>query len=338
MCGIAGWIDWNADMTRPGPALEAMSDRLSARGPAAAGTWLSPRAALVHRRLIVVDPSGGAQPMVRRFGGGTYVIVYNGELYNTPELRRALEARGHTFQGYSDTEALLLAYVEWGEGCLSRLNGIFAFAVWNEAGQHLFLARDRLGVKPLFYARRGATFLFGSELKALLAHPAVRPELDAEGLAEVFALGLARTPGHGVFRGVSELKPGHYLVHHRGGTHVRRYWSLESRPHPHGPEETVSRVAGLFRDAVERQLVSDVPVCTLLSGGLDSSGITAVAAEAFRKTGRGPLHTFSIEYAENERHFKPNAFEPDADGPWVRIGGSVYSTAMATMALASNNH
>lgn len=333
MCGIAGWIDWNADLTRPDPALAAMSDTLSPRGPDASGSWLSPRAALLHRRLIVVDPEGGAQPMVRRHGGGTYVIVYNGELYNTSELRADLRARGHAFQGYSDTEALLLAFIEWGEACLERLNGIFAFAVWNEAGQNLFLARDRLGVKPLFYARRGGAFLFGSEIKALLAHPAVRPEVDAEGLAEVFALGPARTPGQAVFRGVSELEPGCFLVHHRGGTHVRRYWRLRARPHADGPAETAERVAAIFRDAVERQLVSDVPVCALLSGGLDSSSIAAVAAGAYRRLGRGPLRSFSIEYADDDRHFIPNAFEPGADGPWVRRVSAHLGTVHRTVVI-----
>lgn len=326
MCGIAGWIDWEADLTRPGNALAAMSETLARRGPDAAGIWLSPRAALAHRRLIVVDPTGGGQPMTRRYGDRTYVISYNGELYNTPELRRELEARGHAFRGYSDTEVLLVACVEWGADCLRRLNGIFAFAVWDEAEQRLFLARDRLGVKPLFYARRGSAFLFGSELKALLAHPAVRAEVDAEGLAEVFALGPARTPGHGVFRGVAEVKPGHYLVHDRNGTRIRRYWGLKSRPHADDLPTTAARVRELFRDAVERQLVSDVPVCTLLSGGLDSSAITAFAAAAFARDGLGTLHTYSIDYAGNDLHFRPNAFEPDADAPWVRRVSALLGT------------
>lgn len=319
MCGIAGWIDWEGDLTQPDPALAAMAETLACRGPDAAGTWLSPHAALAHRRLIVVDPAGGGQPMVRRYGDRTYVLTYNGELYNTPELRHELEERGHTFLSRSDTEALLIAFIEWGAACLKRLNGIFAFGIWSEADQSLFLARDRLGVKPLFYAQCGGAFLFGSEIKALLAHPAVRPEVDAEGLAEVFALGPARTPGHGVFRGIAEVKPGHYLIYNRNGVRRQRYWTLESAPHPDDLEVTAARVRELFRDTVERQLVSDVPVCTLLSGGLDSSAITAVAAGAFARSGRSqaPLHTYSVDFAGNERHFQPNRFEPDADAPWA---------------------
>lgn len=322
MCGITGWIDWETDLEEQEQCLSSMAQTLSHRGPDAAGLWLSPRAALAHRRLIVVDPQGGGQPMVRRRGEHTYVIVYNGELYNTPELRRALEARGHSFLGRSDTEALLLGFMEWGPACLERLNGIFAFAIWSEAEQSLFLARDRLGVKPLFYAQRGSAFLFGSELKALLAHPLVQPEVDTEGLAEVFALGPARTPGHGVFRHVAELKAGHCLVCDRQGLRPRRYWALESLPHRDDPATTVQRVRELLRDAVERQLVSDVPVCTLLSGGLDSSAITAFATRAFARGSQGHLQTYSVDYLGNETHFQANAFEPDADAPWaLRVAG-----------------
>lgn len=317
MCGIAGWIDWEVDLTQQRPILEAMAETLSFRGPDAAGTWLSPSAALTHRRLIVVDPEGGGQPMIRRRGDRTYVITYNGELYNTPELRRELEARGHTFRTRSDTEAVLIAFMEWGKACVEHLNGIFAFAIWSEADRSLFLARDRLGVKPLFYTQRGSAFLFGSELKAILAHPAVQPEVDAEGLAEVFVMGPARTPGHGVFRGIAEVRPGHYLVYDRNGIHASQYWALESRPHTDDIKNTAARVRELLQDTVERQLVSDVPVCVLLSGGLDSSAITAFAAGAFQRAGFGPLHTYSVDYVDNDRHFRPNQFEPNSDTPWV---------------------
>ncbi|MEW6574660.1 MAG: asparagine synthase (glutamine-hydrolyzing), partial [Bacillota bacterium] len=318
MCGIAGWIDWDVDLTKERAVIEAMTDTLSARGPDAAGVWVSSRAALGHRRLIVVDPEGGRQPMVREHHQRTYVITYNGELYNTPDLQAELAARGYTFQGYSDTEALLLAFIEWGPECLARLNGIFAFAVWCEENQNLFMARDRLGVKPLFYARRGSAFIFGSELKALLAHPAVKPEVDAEGLAEVLIIGPARTPGHGVFRNVSELKPGQWLRYDQKGVSIHRYWDLESRPHTDDFKTTVAKVRWLLEDTVERQLVADVPVCTLLSGGLDSSAVTAFSASVFRRKGRGALRTYSIDYVGNERYFTPNEFEPNADAPWAQ--------------------
>ncbi|MCL4425002.1 MAG: asparagine synthase (glutamine-hydrolyzing) [Firmicutes bacterium] len=319
MCGIVGWIDREKDLRQERQVLLTMTEQLSSRGPDAAGVWISPHAALGHRRLIVVDPTGGGQPMVRGRGDQTYVITYNGELYNTPELRLTLEARGYTFHSHSDTEALLLAYIEWGPSCVEHLNGIFAFGIWNEQEQSLFLARDRLGVKPLFYAQRGNAIFFASELKALLVHPAIDPELDAEGLAEIVALGPARTPGHGIFRGVAELKPGHYLVYSRKGINISQYWRLESRRHEDDLEATTCKVRELLQDTVQRQLVADVPVSTLLSGGLDSSAVTAFAAQAFTETGRGPINTYSVDYAQNEEYFQANEFEPNSDAPWARL-------------------
>jgi len=319
MCGITGWVDLNRDISPHSPIVGKMSETLAKRGPDADGIWVSEHAVLAHRRLVVVDPAGGGQPMVRRRGDNTYVLVYNGELYNTPHLRDELSSRGYTFQGHSDTEVLLLSYMEWGPKCVERFNGIYAFAVWDDKNQNLFLARDRFGVKPLFYAQRGASFLFGSELKALLAHPLIKPEIDTDGLAEVFALGPSRTPGHGVFKNVFEVKPGHCLLLDSSGIKVRRYWQLVSREHTGDLDTTSAKVRELLEDAIRRQLVADVPVCTLLSGGLDSSTLTAFAAMIFNEEGSGPLHTFSIDYEGNEAHFKPNRFEPTADTPWIRL-------------------
>ncbi|QBS37559.1 asparagine synthase (glutamine-hydrolyzing) [Thermaerobacter sp. FW80] len=320
MCGIAGWIDWDRDLLRERPVLEAMTETLVCRGPDESGHWVSRHAALGQRRLIVIDPVGGVQPMVRERGGGRFVLTYNGELYNTAELRRELEALGHRFTTRSDTEVVLAAYMAWGERAPERLNGIFAFAVWDERAQRLFLARDRFGIKPLFYQVRGGTLLFASELKALLAHPEVEPVVDAEGLAEIFALGPARTPGHGVFKGVDELLPGHYLVWDRGGLRRHAYWRLESRPHTDDPATTVATVRDLLADAVRRQLVSDVPLGTLLSGGVDSSAVTALAVRALAEAGHGePLRTFSVDYEGNDRFFQPNDFQPEADAPYVDL-------------------
>ncbi|MEW5897968.1 MAG: asparagine synthase (glutamine-hydrolyzing) [Bacillota bacterium] len=326
MCGITGWIDWEVDLTKARTVLEEMAQTLSCRGPDDSGFWLSPRAALAHRRLVVIDPKGGSQPMVRRRGEREYVITYNGELYNTSELRRELAARGHKFFGHSDTEVLLNAYIEWGTDCVERLNGIFAFAVWSAGDQRLFLARDRLGVKPLFYAQRGSSFLFGSEPKSLLVHPAIPAEVDAVGLAEIFLIGPARTPGQGIFRGLQELKPGHWLVYDRRGVQICQYWSLESKPHLDDLPATAGKIRQLLEDVVKRQLVSDVPLCTLLSGGLDSSAITAFAARELVRAGSGPLVTYSVDYVDNDRHFRPNCFQPSADAPWAPKIASFFGT------------
>lgn len=317
MCGISGWIDWEKNLTGEVQIVQAMTRSLAHRGPDAEELKIFPHAALGHRRLIVVDPAGGRQPMSRERAGNVYTIVYNGELYNTADLRRELNAYGCTFQSNnSDTEILLLAYMYWGPACVDKLNGIFAFAIWDEESQSLFMARDRLGVKPLFYTQSGQGLLFASELKALLVHPAVHPYIDSEGLAELLVMGPSRTPGQGIFCGIKELKPGHCLFFNRSGLRIQRYWELDSHPHEDDLAKTVATVRELFIDSVRRQLIADVPVGTLLSGGLDSSAITAVAAQEFRQTGR-VLNTFSVDYLGNEDHFRPNAFQPDADAAWV---------------------
>lgn len=317
MCGIGGWIDWDKDLTKQRPVLAAMRETLARRGPDAEGMWQSTNAAFVHRRLSVVDPAGGAQPMIRSRGNKNYIITYNGELYNTLDIRRDLEARGYSFTTSSDTEVLLVSFMEWGPACVERLNGIFAFGIWDEAAQSLFLARDRVGVKPLFYIERPDGFIFGSELKTLLAHPSVPPEIDREGLAEIFCMGPSRTPGHGVFKNIKELRPGRCLMFNRNGLRVWSYWELESRPHTDDFPTTVARVRELLADSAVRQLVADVPVCTLLSGGLDSSALTAFAALAYAENGFGTLNTFSIDYVDNDQYFKPSLFQPNEDAPWI---------------------
>ena len=317
MCGITGWIDWQVNLSNQAPTIKKMAKTLAERGPDAEGLWLSTHAALAHRRLIVIDPEGGGQPMIRKSGEKTYVLTYNGELYNTPELRQELISRGHKFRGHSDTEVLLVSYMEWGSSCVERFNGIYAFAIWDDADQSLFLARDRMGVKPLFYTQKGNAFIFGSELKTLLAHPAIKPEVTFEGLAEIFALGPSRTPGHGVFKDVYELRPGHCIVYDRKGLHLHKYWALESHAHTDDLETTTAKVQELVMDAIERQLVSDVPVCTFLSGGLDSSIITAMAAKHFKEKGSWPLDTYSIDYVGNDRYFKASEFQPNSDSEWA---------------------
>ncbi|MGL5512273.1 MAG: asparagine synthase (glutamine-hydrolyzing) [Sporomusa sp.] len=317
MCGITGWIDWQENLTEKRHILSAMIETLAARGPDAQGAYVTPCAALGHRRLSVIDPVGGAQPMVRFRGNQKFIITYNGELYNTQEIRQQLEDRQYTFTTQSDTEVLLVAFIEWGSACVERLNGIYAFGIWDEDNQSLFLARDRIGVKPLFYAEEGSSFLFGSELKTLLANPLVRPEIDEQGLAEVFMLGPARTPGNGVFRAIKELKPGHCMVYNRRGKFITQYWALASRPHTDSFSVTTAKVRDLLIDAATRQLVSDVPLCTLLSGGLDSSALTALAVMSHKQSGADNLHTYSVDYVDNELYFKANSFQPNPDAPWV---------------------
>ncbi len=317
MCGITGWIDWNKDLIHSPMILQNMTESLIARGPDASGTWISGHCALGHRRLSVIDPENGAQPMVRKYGGHLFTIVYNGELYNALELRKELETRGHRFRTHCDTEVLLVSYIEWGRSAIDRLNGIFAFAIWSGREESLFLCRDRVGVKPLFYACSQGLFLFGSEPKAILAHPDFRAEIGPDGLAEIFAVGPARTPGHGIYRDMHELKPGHYLVYDRNGLRTSCYWQLEAREHQDDLVTTAQTVRALLEDTVNRQLISDVPICTLLSGGLDSSALTAFAVQMNKRHGTKPLDTFSVDFVDNDKHFAATAFTPNTDRPWI---------------------
>jgi asparagine synthase (glutamine-hydrolysing) len=326
MCGITGWVDFQRDLRIEKEIILNMTETLAKRGPDDTNAWFGQHAAFGHKRLVVVDPKGGKQPMTRQKNGYSYTVVYNGELYNTEDIRKELLKKGYTFQGHSDTEVLLNAYIEWKERCVELFNGIFAFAIWDEQREQLFLARDRLGVKPLFYRHDDDGFLFGSEIKAILAHPNVKAEVDYEGLAEVFGLGPSRTPGHGVFCGIKELRPAHALTFSREGVRVWRYWNVQSDVHRDSLAETVEKLRFLLTDAVTRQLVSDVPVCTFLSGGIDSSSITAIAATVFAEEGKGQLHTYSIDYEGNDQYFKANDFQPNADAPFIDLISETFQT------------
>ena len=315
MCAIAGMVN----LKRSQETLGNMIGTMLRRGPDDAGICESGACCLLHTRLAVIDPAGGHQPMELEWAGEKYIIAYNGELYNTKELRRELIRLGHRFRTASDTEVVLNAYAQWGADCLDKFNGIYAFAVWEEVRGKLFLARDRMGVKPLFYKLHDGGILFSSEIKTILAYPTVKAELDLDGAGEILLLGPGRTPGSGVFRGIRELEPGCCAKFWNGNLTVRRYWQLTDREHTDNFEETAEQVRYLVTDAIRRQMVSDVPIGTFLSGGLDSSIISAVAAGE----SNAPLKTFSVAYADNERYFVPGKFQPDSDEEYIRLMSTV---------------
>ncbi|MFC4619650.1 asparagine synthase (glutamine-hydrolyzing) [Camelliibacillus cellulosilyticus] len=320
MCGIIGWVDGKRDLRSERPIIEQMTNCLKHRGPDEQALWTTPQVAFGHARLIVVDPSGGKQPMHKDRDGQTFTIVYNGELYNTEDIRAELMLKGYTFKGHSDTEVLLSAYIEWGEACVDRLNGIFAFAIWDGGRRQLFMGRDRLGVKPLFYHVGGDYLIFGSEIKALLKHPYIKPAITREGLSEVIGLGPSKTPGSGIYKGIHELRPAHILTFSfEKGLNIRRYWNVQSDHHTDDIAETVLKVRDLIIDAVKRQMYADVPVATFLSGGIDSSGISAIGSRYLITRGAGPLQTFSIDYEDNDKYFKKSSFQPNSDRDFVHL-------------------
>lgn len=314
MCGIGGFVDYERDARRGGPILHGMKRTLTPRGPDAEGTYFDEDAALVHRRLIVIDPEGGKQPM--HSPDRNTIIIYNGELYNTPELRTELMSRGHEFVGHSDTEVLLHAYLEWKTDAFSRLNGIFAFAIWEKRERRLTLCRDRLGVKPLFFApiRNGMTF--GSTIDTVLCHPEIEPALDEDGLRTLLLLGPARPPESGVFRQIKSLLPGHFAVLTPENFTDHVYWQLEAHEHEDDLPTTIERTHTLICDAARRQLVSDVPLACFLSGGLDSSILSMLAAKDYAAHGE-TLHTWSVDYRDNDKYFTKSIFQPNSDDSYI---------------------
>lgn len=322
MCGIAGFCDFQEnfplEQDRWSAVLGRMRGSIAHRGHDQTGDYLAGPVGLAHTRLSIRDLTGGVQPMARRRDGSDYVIVYNGEVYNTDELVPPLEAAGYRFETTGDTEAILYAYMEYGLSFAEKLNGIFALAIWDGREKRLVLCRDRLGVKPLFYAPVGGTLVFGSEIKALFQHPHVQPRVNEDSFREIFGLGPSRTPGCGVFQGVHELRPGEMALYDCDGLRFQTYWRLRAAPHMESYAETVERVSFLVRDAIRRQMVSDVPVCSFLSGGIDSSIVTAVAAQVMTEAGE-TLDTFSFDFAGNGENFHTNAFQPTQDEPFVAL-------------------
>lgn len=338
MCGFAGFADFGQGLVQP-PQLSLdlvrrMVRRIAHRGPDGQGAHLSQNCALAHARLAVIDPKNGQQPLSLPWQGHQVTIAYNGELYNAPELRRDLEALGFSFSTRCDTEVALAAYLAWGLDCPRRFNGIFALAVDDPAAGRAFLCRDPFGVKPLFYTLREGRLVFASEIKALFEYPGVRPVVGKEGLREIFGLGPARTPGCGVFEGIRELKPGHLAVFDRQGFRELAYFDLEAQPLELSYQQAVEQVRDLLTDAVQRQLKSDVPLCTFLSGGLDSSLVTAIAARSLGELGE-KLDTYSFEFEGNSQWFTPSSFQPDRDQDWAERVSTILGTDHTTLLCTS---
>ncbi|WP_236794121.1 asparagine synthase (glutamine-hydrolyzing) [Amycolatopsis sp. GM8] len=315
MCGITGWVSFDADLTQQRRTLDAMTETMSCRGPDDEGTWIAPHAALGHRRLAIIDLPGGRQPMSLRTPTGEIALVYSGETYNFTELREQLAGLGHKFETDSDTEVVLHGYLEWGEALADHLNGMYAFAIWDARDEKLVMIRDRMGIKPFYYYPTRDGVLFGSEPKAILANPLARRVVDTEGLRELFTF--VKTPGWAMWQGMREVEPGTIVRVDSSGTHTRTYWKLDAVPHTDDQETTVARVRELMTDIVHRQLVADVPRCVLLSGGLDSSAVTGLAAARLAERGE-QLRTFSVDFFGQEENFQPDEMRGTPDSPFIR--------------------
>ena len=314
MCGIAGILSNNINSPKRRTVLENISESLKMRGPDARGEFITEDIALIHRRLSVIDPENGAQPMTF----GKYTICYNGEIYNTDEIRRKLKNIGYTFDTHCDTEVILKAFHKWKEKSFEMLNGIFAYAIWDNEDKELYLCRDRIGVKPLYYSQLKGMFAFASRIKSLLLIPEIKPQVDENGLNEIFMLGPAKTIGSAVFKDIKELPPACWLKFKDGRTAIHEYWSLEAKEHTENLEETICHTHFLVSDAIKRQLVCDVPLCTFLSGGLDSSIISKIASDEAKANNR-TLDTFSVDYIDNDKYFKSSLFQPNKDSDFIDL-------------------
>jgi asparagine synthase (glutamine-hydrolysing) len=337
MCGIAGWVSYDADLTRRQDVVDAMTETMACRGPDDVGTWVRTHVALGHRRLAIIDLPGGRQPMSVHTPNGDVAMVYSGEAYNFTELKEELTKLGHKWETDSDTEVVLHGYLQWGDEVVDHLNGMYAFAIWDERDDRLVMIRDRMGIKPFYYYPTRDGVLFGSEPKAILANPLASKVVDTDGLRELMAF--TKRPGWSLWKGMEEVQPGTIVTVTREGVRTRTYWKLDAKQHTDDQETTVARVRELMTDIVHRQLVADVPRCVLLSGGLDSSAVTGLAAARLAEQGE-QLRTFSVDFFGQEENFKPDEMRDTADSPFIRdvadLVGSAHQDVMLNPAELSD--
>lgn len=339
MCGIAGFFcpdeRYQEQTEHYQGLLQQMNQSLRHRGPDAENLHLDDCCGLAHVRLSILDLENGDQPMHTVYKGKRYTIVYNGEIYNMPKLRNELIMTGMELSTSCDTEVILKGYAKYGVDYVSRLNGIFAFAIWEADTKSLFLCRDRFGVKPLYYTKCGNEIIFASEAKGIFCHPGVTPQTDCSSLCELLALGPAHTAGKCAFQGTTEVLPGHHVTFSLQGITDTCYWELEGANHTDSEAQTLEKTRFLVEDAIRMQMLSDIPICTFLSGGLDSSLVSSVCARELEKQGLR-LSTYSFDYPENDAYFQANGFQPSQDAPFAEEMAAYLNTDH-TRLLCSND-
>ncbi len=309
MCGIVTICDYTKDVLEYNEQIMDMAHLLRKRGPDQEGYLMTSHCLMAHKRLSIIDLENGKQPMIYTWNDKTYRITYNGEIYNMIEIKNHLVELGYTFQTMSDTEVILASYIEYQEHCLDLFEGIFAFVI--DDGQKLFIARDPLGVKPLYYFIKDQMIVVASEIKCLLKFIG-KAVVDKRGVQELLGLGPSMTPGYTIYKGIYSLRPAHYMYFDTQ-PHISCYWKLHDEKHTDSLEETIQKVKELVIESIQKQLLSDVPISTMLSGGLDSSIITAVAHQYVQ-----PLSTYSITYEEQEKYFKAYDYQTTMDDDYIQ--------------------
>ena len=326
MCGITGFVNFEKNIHDSFYILKNMCKTLEKDDSNDEDFYFSKHSALAHKRLSAIDVKNEKPPMTFIYQGKTYTIVYNGQLYNTIELRQELKRHGFEFKSNSETEVLLKSYIHYGKDVCKFLNGVFSFAIWNNDDEELFIARDQFGIKPLYYCVINNYLVFASEIKAILEFPMCKAILDKQGISELFGIGPSHTPGLTPFKNIFELEPAHYIIYNKNGLFKKEYWSLKTKPHEDNFETTCEKIKFLIKDSVERQLISDVPLCTLLSGGLDSSIITSISSNYYKEKYNEQLNTFSVDYVDQDKNFVKNDFQPDLDDKYINLMVETFRT------------
>ncbi len=317
MCSICGFADFNNKIIYDQAVITEMGMKMKHRGPDATEIYCDKYTALHHNRLAVMDVENGRQPMSAEYGRNKYVIVYNGEIYNTTELKTKIKSEHNiTMKTNCDTEVVLWTYILYKEKCPEMLNGIFAFCIYDISEQSLFLARDRFGIKPFFYTKKSGKIIFASEIKGILAYPEIKPQIDSVGLWQLLFLSPVTINGSGIFKDIYEIKPAYCGKFDKNGLRLWKYWELEAKEINITSQDAAEKTFELVSDAVKRQIVSDVPLCVFLSGGLDSSVISAIASNEYLKSGR-TLSSYSFEYEGNKKSFQSTLFQPQGDDEYA---------------------
>lgn len=331
MCGFCGYVNYNESITND-KIIKKMNEKIYKRGPNEQNIYIDKNIALGHSRLSIIDVKYGSQPMQIETNNNTYTIIYNGELYNTSDLKKDLQNKGYNFKNNSDTEVILMSFIEYGKTCVNLLNGIFSFAIYDKKNNSLFFARDRLGIKPFFYTNTNNTFVFASEIKSILEHPDVDAIIDKESILELVGLGPAHTPGKTFFKNILELKPGHYATLNKSGLDISKYWDLATKECLDSEQEAIEKIHFLVTDSCKRQLVSDVGICSMLSGGIDSSILTKIANDNIDN-----LTTYSIDYLNNDTDFVSNSYQMTKDSDFVKIMKDYLKTNHKTIQIDNSD-
>lgn len=335
MSGMVGWVDFRRNLAAHDDTLHTMTETMRKRGPDTKGIWISRHAAFGHRGLSTMNREGGRQPLSAETDRGQLVVACIGEIYNRRELRREMEGLGGRLKSGSDAEILLQCYLHWGSQCVERLNGMFAFAVWDGGARRLIIGRDFLGLKPLYYFEYPGGVLLASEPKGIMTNPLFEARLDVSAIPILLQPRLAR-PEETPLIGLRQVPPAHVVTYSEAGLYQRQYWKLTSAPHQDSFSETAHHVRALMEDSVRRQIATDVPCGAMLSGGIDSTSVSALAMKVLQEgNSDSALDTFCVQFESDAAHFAPTELRPEVDAPYAAMAaehlGTRHDTVTATM-------